>query len=391
MRTASIIFKLRYITAISAFGLLTACSGSNQPAPISTIGNYNEQNTSAGNKPKSEPVTSAVPQVQALPSQQSLIKQTAAQQSVPPPVQAPASAIQNTTDATTSTPVADNVQIRNGHIVYNRQYNSIAKGSYTGGSNYTVKHGDTLFYIAWITGNDYRDLAKRNHIQSPYSLTPGQILQVETASGGSLTDENALSRADSSAHQPSTVQQQTAEKTVPQVAAQSAIAYSANQGKPSNQKTLPDNQKTTSVPASNTPVPSPAAGNTTPGMANLNWHWPTKGKITGNFSPDGGGNKGIDIAGKKGQPVLAAAGGRVVYAGNALRGYGNLIIIKHNDDFLSAYAHNDTMLVREQQEVKAGQKIATMGETGTTSTHLHFEVRYKGKPVNPLRYLPQKK
>lgn len=86
----------------------------------------------------------------------------------------------------------------------------------------------------------------------------------------------------------------------------------------------------------------------------------------------------------------AAKNGRDVYAGNALRGYGNLIIIKHNDDYLSAYAHNDTMLVREQQEVKAGQKIATMGSTGTSSTRLHFEIRYKGKSVNPLRYLPQR-
>ncbi|HCK8897074.1 TPA: protein-L-isoaspartate(D-aspartate) O-methyltransferase [Salmonella enterica subsp. enterica serovar Typhi] len=103
-----------------------------------------------------------------------------------------------------------------------------------------------------------------------------------------------------------------------------------------------------------------------------------------------GGNKGIDIAGSKGQAIVATADGRVVYAGNALRGYGNLIIIKHNDDYLSAYAHNDTMLVREQQEVKAGQKIATMGSTGTSSTRLHFEIRYKGKSVNPLRYLPQR-
>ena len=110
----------------------------------------------------------------------------------------------------------------------------------------------------------------------------------------------------------------------------------------------------------------------------------------GYFHEAEGGNKGIDIAGSKGQAIVATADGRVVYAGNALRGYGNLIIIKHNDDYLSAYAHNDTMLVREQQEVKAGQKIATMGSTGTSSTRLHFEIRYKGKSVNPLQYLPQR-
>ncbi|WP_162870485.1 peptidoglycan DD-metalloendopeptidase family protein, partial [Klebsiella aerogenes] len=101
------------------------------------------------------------------------------------------------------------------------------------------------------------------------------------------------------------------------------------------------------------------------------WRWPTDGTVIDNFSSSEGGNKGVDIAGSRGQPIFATADGRVVYAGNALRGYGNLIIIKHNDDYLSAYAHNDTMLVREQQEVKAGQKIATMGSTGTSSVRLH--------------------
>ncbi len=104
------------------------------------------------------------------------------------------------------------------------------------------------------------------------------------------------------------------------------------------------------------------------------------------FGASEGGDKGNDIAGSKGQAIIATADGRVVYAGNALRGYGNLIIIKHNDDLPDAYAHNDTMLVRERQEVKAGQKIATMGSTGTSSTRLHFEIHYKGKSVNPLRY-----
>nr|WP_236393576.1 peptidoglycan DD-metalloendopeptidase family protein [Pantoea sp. Mhis] len=121
-----------------------------------------------------------------------------------------------------------------------------------------------------------------------------------------------------------------------------------------------------------------------------NWYWPTNGKIINNFSLTEGGNKGIDIAGLYGQPIVATALGKVVYAGNALRGYGNLIIIKHDNNYLSAYAHNDTILVWEQQKVKAGQKIATMGRTGTNSVRLHFEIRYKGKSVNPLRYLAQR-
>ncbi|WP_317988156.1 murein hydrolase activator NlpD [Escherichia coli] len=132
------------------------------------------------------------------------------------------------------------------------------------------------------------------------------------------------------------------------------------------------------------------SGSTSTSTPISTWRWPTEGKVIETFGASEGGNKGIDIAGSKGQAIIATADGRVVYAGNALRGYGNLIIIKHNDDYLSAYAHNDTMLVREQQEVKAGQKIATMGSTGTSSTRLHFEIRYKGKSVNPLRYLPQR-
>lgn len=105
------------------------------------------------------------------------------------------------------------------------------------------------------------------------------------------------------------------------------------------------------------------------------------------FSVGDQGNKGIDIAGQRGQDVVATAAGVVVYAGNALRGYGNLIIIKHNDEYLSAYAHNDSLLIKEGQSVKTGQKIASMGSTGTNSVRLHFEIRYKGKSVNPEHYL----
>jgi lipoprotein NlpD len=156
---------------------------------------------------------------------------------------------------------------------------------------------------------------------------------------------------------------------------------------------LPNNKPATTTTVAPVTAPAvstnqPTASSTSTSSPISTWRWPTDGKVIENFSGAEGGNKGIDIAGSKGQAIVATADGRVVYAGNALRGYGNLIIIKHNDDYLSAYAHNDTMLVREQ-EVKAGQKIATMGSTGT-STRLHFEIRYKGKSVNPLQYLPQR-
>ena len=277
-----------------------------------------------------------------------------------------------------------------GHIVYNRSYTSIPKGSYSG-NTYTVKRGDTLFYIAWITGNDYRDLAQRNNIPEPYSLNVGQNIQLgngsATGNGGMLAATDATSGG--VPKPPSTSQIQTAT-----VDSQSTNAYSENSGKQNVGKMLPAAgavAATTATAPVTAPVVAPPVSSTVSNSAPVStWRWPTDGKIIDNFSSSEGGNKGVDIAGSRGQPIFATADGRVVYAGNALRGYGNLIIIKHNDDYLSAYAHNDTMLVREQQEVKAGQKIATMGSTGTSSVRLHFEIRYKGKSVNPLRYLPQR-
>lgn len=181
----------------------------------------------------------------------------------------------------------------------------------------------------------------------------------------------------------------------PVTSVDSGSSSSEGSGEQSANKMLPNNKPAGTVVTA--PVTAPTVSTTEPNASSTStsapisaWRWPTDGKVIENFGASEGGNKGIDIAGSKGQAIVATADGRVVYAGNALRGYGNLIIIKHNDDYLSAYAHNDTMLVREQQEVKAGQKIATMGSTGTSSTRLHFEIRYKGKSVNPLRYLPQR-
>lgn len=174
------------------------------------------------------------------------------------------------------------------------------------------------------------------------------------------------------------------------VASQPTTTYSDSSGKQNVGKMLPSSGAVTTTTTPVAVASTPVATSTNNGGPVSSWKWPTDGKIIDNFSASEGGNKGIDIAGSRGQSVVATASGRVVYAGNALRGYGNLIIIKHNDDYLSAYAHNDTMLVREQQEVQAGQKIATMGSTGTSSVRLHFEIRYKGKSVNPLRYLPQR-
>lgn len=153
----------------------------------------------------------------------------------------------------------------------------------------------------------------------------------------------------------------------------------------------------TSVPAKPAPAPaattSPPSSGATPvvaGAAAGGWAWPASGTLIGRFASNGSLNKGIDIAGQLGQPVLAASGGTVVYAGSGLRGYGELVIIKHNETYVSAYGHNRRLLVREGQQVKVGQSIAEMGSTGTDRVKLHFEIRRQGKPVDPLQYLPRR-
>jgi lipoprotein NlpD len=368
-------FTLSRIAALSLVSLwLTGCSNTNNPpAPVSTAGGASSSGTSSGMliTPPAKTGVTAVPQVQPVQTQPTQIQPMAQQ----PVAQQP-------------------VQTMNGKIVYNRKYGDIPKGSYTGGSSYTVKRGDTLFYIAWVTGNDFRDLAERNNIPAPYGLNVGQTLQVGNSAGQPITGDNAVAQASARASGGATVAAHPAQKSTAVVASQPTITYSESSGEQNANKMLPNNKPATTVVA---PVTAPAISSNQPTASSTStsspissWRWPTDGKVIENFSGAEGGNKGIDIAGSKGQAIVATADGRVVYAGNALRGYGNLIIIKHNDDYLSAYAHNDTMLVREQQEIKAGQKIATMGSTGTSSTRLHFEIRYKGKSVNPLQYLPQR-
>ncbi|WP_323110871.1 murein hydrolase activator NlpD [Klebsiella variicola] len=378
MSAGSTKFTVSRIAALSLVSLwLAGCTNTNNPpAPVSSAGGAASSSTNSGMliTPPSSGVKSA-PQAQ------------------------PIQPVQTQTIQPQPTPMAQEpVQTVNGKIVYNRKYGDIPKGSYTGGSTYTVKRGDTLFYIAWVTGNDFRDLAQRNNVPAPYALNVGQVLQVGNASGQPITGENAVSQASARASGGATATTTSAQKSTAVVASQPTITYSESSGEQSATKMLPNNKPATTTTTVVAPVTAPTTVSTTQPTASStstsspisSWRRPTDGKVIENFSGAEGGNKGIDIAGSKGQAIVATADGRVVYAGNALRGYGNLIIIKHNDDYLSAYAHNDTMLVREQQEVKAGQKIATMGSTGTSSTRLHFEIRYKGKSVNPLQYLPQR-
>ena len=227
---------------------------------------------------------------------------------------------------------------------------------------YTVKPGDTLFSIAFRYGWDYKELAARNGIPAPYTIRPGQAIRFNSASTGTTTVVSSPSSS--------------SKTTVIRRPVGAPITPPASGVKPAP-----------TTPATPTPVVTtvPAAERAVSG-----WTWPANGVLIGKFASNGSLNKGIDIAGDLGQPVFAASDGAVVYAGSGLRGYGELIIIKHSDTYVSAYGHNRRLLVREGQQVKAGQSIAEMGSTGTDRVKLHFEIRRQGKPVDPLQFLPRR-
>ena len=233
-------------------------------------------------------------------------------------------------------------------------------------SLYTVRPGDTLIRIALDNGLNWRDLVRWNNIDNPDVIEVGQVLRVTAPSGLTGAPETVTVR-------PVTPPSVTS-ATVPPASAASAP------------RTLP--LVATPAPA---PAPTPAIQATPPAVAgddDVQWGWPAPGNLTVLAGFDEIKNKGLDIAGKAGDPVLASADGRVVYAGAGLRGYGNLIILKHNNTYLTAYAHNQTLLVKEDFAVRKGQKIAEMGSSDADRVKLHFEIRRQGKPVDPARYLP---
>ncbi|EIQ78469.1 lysM domain protein [Shigella flexneri 1235-66] len=206
------------------------------------------------------------------------------------------------------------------------------------GSTYTVKRGDTLYAISRSTGTSVRDLARLNNISPPYTIEVGQRLKLSGST-----------------------------------------------------KTSPTSGKTTTKSSTKTAAVRPSSSvpqSSWPPVGQRCWLWPASGKVILPYSTADGGNKGIDISAARGTPVYAAGAGKVVYVGNQLRGYGNLIMIKHSEDYITAYAHNDTLLVNNGQSVKAGQKIATMGSTDAASVRLHFQIRYRATAIDPLRYLP---
>lgn len=206
-------------------------------------------------------------------------------------------------------------------------------------ASYTVKPGDTLYSIAWRYGLDYHDVASWNGIGSDYLIKPGQTLQLSSPASGSRVTASAIAG--------------------------------------------------TNVKDSVSARPVPADDSFTPASGNVAWHWPVQGRVIRLFHADSNLAKGIDISAARGTDIRTAAAGKVVYAGSGIIGYGKLIIIKNSEQFLSAYADNDQMLVKEGDVVQAGDRIATMGLGRDGHPLLHFEIRRNGKPVDPLQYLPR--
>lgn len=289
---------------------------------------------------------------------------------------------------------------------------------------YTVKRGDTIYSIAWQQGVDFRRLAELNNLQAPYNIQPGQSLRLndstaapagqdtnaevraialgggdQTASGDGddswlAPDPNALARNQSSSLSGTATQSavavggaSTPAPSTPSPSSAPAAAQNGQTGSTAGQ--TPSTQETGTGVAGEQTSPQPAKRTYTP-VENVDWQWPVEGQIVGTFADKTNLTAGIDIAGQKGQSVKAAGPGIVVYAGSGVRGYGNLVILKHNDHFLSAYAHNDTLRVKENDVVEAGQVIATMGSSDADAVKLHFEIRQDGQPKDPLQFLPDR-
>jgi lipoprotein NlpD len=261
---------------------------------------------------------------------------------------------------------------------------------------YTVKKGDTLIRIALEYGQNYRDLVAWNNLANPNDIKVDQVLRVlppDSASNGVETAAIVMPPSEKTPP-PAPVIKKTGPKgdKKPYSEANLAELQRADNGK--------DVAVATTAPAAAT-APTPprpaivAPAPTVPGVPapaadeeKLSWIWPSEGKVIATF--DEGKNKGVDIAGKAGQQVVAAGAGKVMYAGSGIRGYGNLVIVKHSNSLLSAYAHNRTIVVKEGQSVTKGQMIAEMGDSDTDSVKLHFEIRQQGKPVDPSRFLPNR-
>lgn len=267
-------------------------------------------------------------------------------------------------------------------------------------SSYTVKKGDTLYGIGMEFGYDYKEIAQWNQLAPPYVIRVGQQLRLSEPPPAATPAE---ATADTVVTTPLKMDEAPVAKPLDGTPVAKALdeipvftepkalktpyggkpAVASASISPAKHPEKTDPEIAGEAPKAATEKPTTLAAND----ESVEWAWPVSGKILASFN-DNSGSKGVDIAGTRGQPVHAAAAGKVVYSGAGLRGYGKLVIIKHNKTYLSAYAHNSQILVKEGQEVARGQKIAEVGDTDTDRTKLHFEIRKLGKPIDPMRYLP---
>ena len=275
--------------------------------------------------------------------------------------------------------------------------------------------GETLYAIAWMYDLDVNALARANNLREPYTVTPSQILTVDPralAGQGSATGSNqpvagsatvtavpsgtGLSRSPLPSSGITRQPLPDSGSTRPGQASGAASGSSSGTGsRPANATPVPP---ATSTPVTGTPPTAASPADSSASVASpvgrfsgdsaITWDWPYKGTVVGRFVDTAVEGKGLDLAGSAGDSILAAADGEVVYAGSGLLRYGNLLILKHNDHFLSAYAHNRSLLVKEGEVVRRGQKIAELGSSGVDRNMLHFEIRQDGKPVDPQQFLP---
>lgn len=274
----------------------------------------------------------------------------------------------------------------------------------SGKEYYTVKKGDTLYSVARAAGHDPKDVAAWNNLESPGSLQIGQVLRIappeSTATAVVVNPISAQADVEGKAlGGPGTVEA----TPLPATVASGELKREPKGGKqPYSEQALAALQKSEASPPATAAAAAPPAAAEPKADAKtevkapeakagdndsgIDWLWPGNGKLIAQFSEPT--SKGIDISGRPGEPVLAAAEGKVMYVGSGIRGYGNLIIVKHSNGYLSAYGHNRKILVKENQSVKRGQKIAELGDSDTDQPKLHFEIRRQGKPTDPLKYLP---
>lgn len=254
--------------------------------------------------------------------------------------------------------------------------------------SYTVRRGDTLLRIALDHGQSYRDLVAWNNLADPDDIKVGQVLRVSPPVSERVAGNNVVTQP---VPMPPESRPQAPRKTAPRA---DKKPYSEDNVAEAQRGDKAENV----VNAGAGPAPAPAAASvagsrvgatvTATDDEKLSWMWPSDGRIIATF--DEGKNKGIDIAGRAGQQVMAAGAGKVMYAGSGIRGYGNLVIVKHSNSLLSAYAHNRAIVVKEGDNVAKGQVIAEMGDSDADTVKLHFEIRQQGKPVDPSRFLPSR-